>query len=282
MNLPQESASAHEDEIDVIALIRLLWKRKIAIIVIAILFALASVFYAMTATHIFRAQVVITKVSEANMGGAASLAGQFGGLANLAGISVNGGGGGREAQAILESRYLVEQFITRNELLSELSPNGGEPLTLWRAVKQFQEILLTIREDTTGGKTTLEVSYTDPVIAAKWANQFVALANELIRTRALNEAAANIEYLNKQIERTNVVGIQNVMYNLIESETKTAMLANARDEYAFTVVDPAVAPEVRSSPNRKLIVVSGAALGVFLGILFVLVLNFVARIRSNV
>jgi hypothetical protein len=40
-----------------------------------------------------------------------------------------------------------------------------------------------------------------------------------------------------------------VLYNLIESETKTLMLANARVEYAFTVVDPAVVPGATCQPQ---------------------------------
>jgi uncharacterized protein involved in exopolysaccharide biosynthesis len=43
------------------------------------------------------------------------------------------------------------------------------------------------------------------------------------------------------------------------------MLANGKLEYAFTVIDPAVAPEIRISPKRTLMTLIGFAIGCVLG-----------------
>ncbi len=75
--------------------------------------------------------------------------------------------------------------------------------------------------------------------------------------------------------------MQRVMYSLIENETQTLMLANARAEYAFRVVDPAVAPEVRSSPNRTLIVLSGGVLGLFIGTVLAFAINLLRRVKTD-
>jgi uncharacterized protein involved in exopolysaccharide biosynthesis len=128
---------------------------------------------------------------------------------------------------------------------------------------------------------TVAIEWTDPVTAARWANDFVALANERIRSRALQDSTRNIEYLNKQIERTTVVEVQRAIYNLIESETKNLMLANVRAEYAFRIVDPAVPPEVRSSPRRKLLVLSGLAVGLFAGVFLAFELHLLRRLRTD-
>ena len=271
----------HNDEIDLIAFLRVLWERKYVIVFITGLFGLASIYIAITATPIYRADVVVVKVDDANLTGAGSLASQFGGLGRLVGMNLGQGGVGRGSQVVLESRRLVEEFIKRNDILKELSPKDGDPLTLWRAVEQFRGLMLTIREDETDGITTVSINWTDPAIAAHWANQFVALANELIRTRAREESERNIEYLNKQIEHTKEVELQRVLYNLIETETQTLMLANARAEYAFTVVDPAVAPETRTSPRRKLIVLSGVALGLFFGVVAVFAIKIFRQITTG-
>lgn len=269
------------DEIDLIAVLRVAWRLKYLIAGIAALFGLAAVILALTATPIFRSQVVVAEVNEGNMNAASSLASQFGGLANLAGVSLPVDGIGREARAILKSRRLAREFIETNGLLAELSPAVSTPPSLWSAVNRFRESVLTINEDATEGITTVSIDWTDPAVAASWANGFVTLANELIRTRALEEANRNIDYLNKQIERTNVVEVQRVMYNLIESETKTLMLANARAEYAFTIVDPAVMPEKRRSPRRKLMVLSGSVIGLFVGTIVALAYNLWRRIRAG-
>lgn len=268
----------HNDEIDLIAFLRVLWERKYVVVFITVLFGLASIFIALTATPMYSAEVVVSKVSDTNMTGAASIASQFGSLGRLAGINLNQSGPGQAAQAVLESRHLTEEFIKRKNIVKEILPTAGESQTLWRAVEQFRVIMLTIREDKVEGTSVISIAWTDPATAALWANEYVALANELIRTRALQQSESNIEYLRKQAEETNSVELERVIYNLIESQIQTLMLANARDEYAFTVVDPAVAPETRTSPRRKLIVLSGGALGVFFGVLAAFAINIFRRI----
>lgn len=131
--------------------------------------------------------------------------------------------------------------------------------------------MLAIRENKSTGLTTVAISWKDPAIAARWANEFVALANEFMRARALDDASRNIAYLKKQITQTNVVDMQRVMYDLIESETKTLMLANARTEYAFTIVDPAVPPEIKISPKRAEMVFVGTLVGLIIGLIVVFV-----------
>jgi uncharacterized protein involved in exopolysaccharide biosynthesis len=227
--------------------------------------ALAGLAIALTATKIYRAEVVIAEVRDKGMGAPGSLLGQFSGLASLAGVNLPLGEGGQEARALLKSRRLVEEFIKRQDLLGELSGSAGKPLTLWRAVRDFRDGVMTVSEDTRKGVTTVWVDWRDPVKAARWANELVALANELLRTRALDDASRNIAYLKKQIASTDVVEMQRVMYTLIESEMKTLMLANARHEYAFTIIDPAVPPELKYRPRRSLIVLGYAALGFLLG-----------------
>jgi uncharacterized protein involved in exopolysaccharide biosynthesis len=141
--------------------------------------------------------------------------------------------------------------------------------------------VLSIREDKDEGTTTIAVQWTDPVVAARWANDYVALANEIMRTRALDESSRNIKYLEDQIAKTNVVELQRVMYQVVEDETKTHMLANVRKEYAFAIVDPAVPPEKRVWPKRSLMVLTGAVLGIVLGTLLALVLNMWKQHRPS-
>jgi uncharacterized protein involved in exopolysaccharide biosynthesis len=75
--------------------------------------------------------------------------------------------------------------------------------------------------------------------------------------------------------------LRRVIYNLIENETKTLMLANAREEYAFAVVDPAVPPELRISPRRRVMVLVGLMLGLVLGTLAAFALNARTQLRAR-
>ncbi len=280
-----QSSSAtpiEDDSIDVIALFRLLWGHKVLIGGVTVLAGLAAAVLALTATHIYRADTVVAPALESNLGGtSASLGGRLGGLASLAGIDLGRSGpGGQHAQSVLQSRRLVEEFISRNDLVGVLLP-PGEDQTLWRAVQKFRDSVVSMSRDEADGTTMITVEWTDPTVAAAWANGLVTLANELVRAKALADSQRNVDYLRKQAETTNVVEMQRVMYELIQSETKNLMLANARADYAFTVVDPAVVPEKRARPNRRLIVATGLALGLILASLFVLGRDAVRRHRDR-
>jgi len=278
MTQASPASPIQDDTIDVIALFRLLWAHKLLIAVLTIVSGVAAVVLAMTATHIYRADTVVAPALESNLGGAsASLGGRLGGLASLAGIDFGRSGlGGQHAQSVLQSRRLVEEFISRNDLVGVLLP-PGEDQTVWRAVQKFRDSVVSMSRDDTDGTTTITVEWIDPAVAAEWANGLVTLANEIIRAKALADSQRNVDYLRKQAETTNVVEMQRVMYELIQSETKNLMLANARAEYAFTIVDPAVVPEKRVRPNRRLMVATGLALGLIVSSLFVLGRDTVRR-----
>ncbi len=227
---------------------------------------------------------MIAPVRNGGMGQGGGLGGQLGGLAgiaSLAGVNLDAGSGGdREAKAILQSRSLVAEFIQRRNLLAELLRDHKKP-TLWLGVKEFKEGVLTIKDDKRAGLTTIDIDWKDASVAADWANGFVALANERIRTRAIDEATRNIAFLNKQIAQTNVVEIQHALYGVLESETKTLMLANARPEYAFTVIDPAVPPERKYGPKRSLMVLGGMFAGVTVGLMIAYARRGFARLKKS-
>jgi len=269
------------DEFDLIALWRGARAHRGVIVSVTVLSGLVALVFAIRATPIYRAEVTITQVREDSLSGSAALS-QLSGLASLAGVNLGTGAGPqREALAVLKSRHLVEEFIEQNDLLPVLFRGATKPPTLWRGVKQFREGILNIREDTRQGLTVVAIEWTDPATAARWANAFVALVNELLRTRALVESKRNIAYLNDQVSKTDVVELRRVMYGLIESETKTLMLANGRPEYAFRVVDPAVPPEIRTRPHRAIIVLFGLTVGFIGGTIIALLRSKLGRFKRR-
>jgi LPS O-antigen subunit length determinant protein (WzzB/FepE family) len=65
--------------------------------------------------------------------------------------------------------------------------------------------------------------------------------------------------------------MQAIFYQLIEEQTKTLMLAEVKEEFAFKTIDPAVVPEEKAGPKRALQCILAALLGVMLGVAMVLV-----------
>ena len=230
---------------------------------------------ALVMTPIYRAETVVAQVDRNRSDSGGGLLSQFGGLAGLAGINLSGlSGASNKGRVMIQSRTLMEEFLSVDliRLLSEAplqAVSPGNPPTLWKAVQAFKEVY-NVDEDDQSGLMTVSVEWTDPETAAKWANE-IKLANELLRQQDLADSQRNIKYLDNQLSHTNVVGLQEAIYNLIEVEMRTLMLANAREEYALSVVDKAVVPELRDRPKRKQLVVLGFVLGGIIGVFVVAV-----------
>jgi uncharacterized protein involved in exopolysaccharide biosynthesis len=277
----QRVSASQEDEIDVVALWHIAWNNKLLIAGTTFVCTAIAIVLALTATPIFRSMVVVTPVKDTGLNGEGGLASQFGGLASVVGVDLGQNGPNMERQAILVSRGLVEQFVKRKDVMQLISAGVQPPPTPWRAVERFRHTVLDIEEDKLKGTTTITMDWKDPHVAARWANDFVALANDIVRQRAIADASREIAYLNDQLQKTNELEVRKGMYNLVEVETKTLMLANGRAEYAFTVVDPAVAADIRVSPRRALMAVSGVAVGLFLGTLFAWLRDKIVRHRLH-
>jgi uncharacterized protein involved in exopolysaccharide biosynthesis len=267
-------------ELDVGVLAHLLWEYRRTVLIGALLGALLFGVVAFTSPPVFRASVVLTPARERNNGNMGALATEIGGLASLAGVDIAPGGSAtvQSSAAVLESHHLAEEFIRRNGLLPDLTRASSKNKTLWHATDFFKKNVVTIVKDNRKGTTTVSIEWTDAAVAARWANGYVALANDLVRTRALEDSSRNIAYLNDQLAKTNDIELRRVMYNLVENETKTLMLANGRTEYAFEVVDPAVTPELKIGPHRLIMTI----IGFIVGFSFASVIAFlVDRIRLH-
>lgn len=280
------TVSGADEGVDLVSAWQFLWRHKLIIVATAVVSAVAAAIFALMATPIFRGEVVVTEVHNDAMGGVSGIAGQLGGLASLAGVNLPlDSGAGEEAKAILKSRRLAAEFVARHDLAQTLTQPAapGTPVPdEWFAIQKFREDVVAVRDDKRTGTITVAVEWPDPALAARWANDYVSLANEIIRQRALDESNRNITYLQQQAAQTNVVELQRVLYRLIEAETQTLMLANGRNEYAFSVVDPAVPPQKRVRPHRTVMVLLGAMAGVLLGVIAAFLYDRIREARTDV
>lgn len=208
---------------------------------------------------------------------------QFGGLAEMAGISV-GGVGKEEGVALLKSRVIVEQFITENNLLPIIYAkkwdatakrwNVEDPEeipTLNQAYSLFDKKIRSVNADKKTGLVTLSITWKDRELAAAWAADLVKRVNQRMRTLAVAEAQRSLEFLNAELKKTSVVEVQQAIYRLMESQVKTIMVANTREQYAFKVIDPPVVSDAGNfaRPKRVMIIGLAMAAGFMLGVLAV-------------
>tara|TARA_B110000211_G_C14092689_1_gene560150 strand:- start:11198 stop:12151 length:954 start_codon:yes stop_codon:yes gene_type:complete len=303
----QQKHLPKDDEIDLAELWHAIWSGKLLIIAISALFAISSIIYAINQPNIYRAFTLLAPASEqGGAGGLAKMAGQFGGLASLAGINLGGGGTDKTGLAleVLKSRVFLETFINKHQLLVPLmatenwdintnkliydedlydsstkkwvrevkAPKKPEPSS-WEAYKAFSEVL-TVNTDKETGMVTLAIEHYSPEVATQWLLWLVSDINAAMREQDKAEAQRSIDYLTAKLKETQLADMQTVFYQLIEQQTKTIMLAEVSQEYVLKTIDPANAPEEKAKPKRALIVVLGTMLGGILSVLIVLIRYF--------
>jgi uncharacterized protein involved in exopolysaccharide biosynthesis len=110
----QPMGSAQDDETDLRELFAVIWQGKWLIIAITAVFAIGSVIFAINQPNIYKSEALLAPAdTEQSGGGLGALAGQFGGLASMAGINLGGGGGVDKTQMAIEvmkSRQFTSDF----------------------------------------------------------------------------------------------------------------------------------------------------------------------------
>jgi len=284
-----------DDEINLLELWRVVMSYKWLIVAITLATTSLATAAAFIMTPIYRVEVLLAPVTDDKAGGLAALAGQFGGLASLAGIDIGGSGSDTgQSIAFLKSRAFTEEFVRDNNLLPLLFYKKWDAdkqawkveklqdmPTMWQAFDLFDKKIRFVSEDKKTGLVTLSIEWRDRELAAKWASELVQRINKTMRERAIAEAEKSLKFLNQELQKTSVVDVQQSIYKLIEGQTKTMMLANVREEYAFNVIDPAAIPDENKfiKPKRVLFILVGFIVGGVLGVSMAFVRSAINRKR---
>ena len=307
-----QSHNIADDEINLRELFAVIWKGKWIIIAVTALFTLASVFYAIQLPNIYKSEALLAPAEQENSGGLAGLAGQFGGLASLAGVNLGGGSSNKAQLAIevLKSRQFTSDFIKKHNILPDLmsaktwnmqtdaiihdseiynaqnnkwvrevsAPFKPKP-SMQEAYKEFSKILSASTDKETG-MVKISIEHVSPTIAQQWVSWLIQDINQTMKQRDVLEAIKSTDFLTQQLEQTKIADIRAVLYKLVEEQTKTIMFAKVRDEYVFKTIDAALVPEEKFKPKRALICVLGLLLGGMLSVMIVLIRHFVGNSKS--
>lgn len=272
-----EQGSPRTGEISLDAVLAAAWHDRWIVIACVALFTALATTAAFMMVPKYRAEVVIVPVKADDARSAlAGMVGQLGGLASMAGLSLGSSGNKDENLQYLRSNGFTARFIDDQKLLPELFSarwdatnsrwNVDDPddvPTLADGVRLFDRSVRAVQEDRRTGIVTLAVVWKDRELAASWANLLVEQANRDLRQRAIDDAQASLRYLDTELAKTTVLELRQSIYRLIEGQIKTMMLANVRDQYAFKVIDPAVAPDADDwiRPKRAAMILIGAFAG---------------------
>jgi len=261
------------------------WWIALSVVVFAALFyTLAHVL-----TPIYRASILLIPAKsdsgmDSGLGGALG-GGGLGAAASLVGINLGGNDSlTQEALAVLKSREFTDKFISDLHLMPVLyaklwdpqtgrwKPNLPHEPTPARAYRYFDKSIRTVVIEKKTGLITVTVDWKDRVAAANWANELILRLNQEMRQRETARADASVGYLEKEFESTTAVATREAIGRLIEGQVKQRMLAVVTPEFAFRVIDHAVAPDKDDVhfPNKLIMYILGLFMGVVFGVLLVL------------
>lgn len=286
-------------EVSIQQLVAAVIKAKWIIAIFALVGGAISMAVALNLPNFYRSDVLLSPIQDSQASG---LDGQFGGLASLAGINLaQGNERSKLALEILKSKQFAKKFIDKHNILPELMAvkawdregnkfiynedkynsvsgewfrKGNEFLGPKPTISEIHEAFISmISFDEVGDAGLIKVSVThySPYIAKTWLELIVLDINSWLKNRDIAEAERSIKFLKQQIQQAKVAEIKNMLFNLIEEQMKTVMLAETRDEYVFKVIDPAIVADVKFKPKRSLIVVLGVFVGMFLGIMAIII-----------
>lgn len=289
------------DEIDFVELWSILWNNKNKIILIALISSVLAAIYAFSIPNLYKAEAVFAPAPDLIGKSGASIPGQLGGLASLAGLEIGGSRTNKVSISVelLKSWSFIEEFIrshgfekeilaakywdkNTNELVFDekiydsqtktwqvKDLNQNSQPSSWLLYKAFIK-KIEVKENKSTGFIMVSVEHVSPGVAKQILDALIDHVNAYMRKRDVSESEKNIAYLNSKISETSIAEMRSVFYEMIEAQTKTLMLASVSDEYVLKTVSAAMIPEEKSSPRRSMLVVVATSLGLMLGAIAIL------------
>lgn len=296
------SSSQEKDYVDIKDLLRVLYKGKAIILACVVVFSVGGILYSLWLPNVYQSDILLapTAAESSNMSGLSS---QFGGLANLAGLSLPSSSGDKTVMGleVLRSRVFLKYFIQKHEIdamfyaaigIDKATGNvlfdkslydieSGKWIDSKRPTERkiYEKFIknLVIVKDTKTGFVTIAFQHVSPQFAKFVVTELVNDINSTVKKRDVLQAERSIEYLKNQLQENTLSELETGLYELIQSQTQTIMLANARPEYLFQVIDPAVTPDKKVKPLRAVICILAALLGGLLSSLLLITRSFVIK-----
>ncbi|MDO8426118.1 MAG: Wzz/FepE/Etk N-terminal domain-containing protein [Deltaproteobacteria bacterium] len=274
-----------ENEINIIECFRVIWKRKALILIFTFACTFAAAVISLFMEDVYRATAVLTPVNgKDKIGGELSIIAQQ--IGGLSGITLPSSGSSSEIISLLNSNILREKVIKNHDLLPILFPgqwdkgtkawkaperaflsrdaiietaaalikgrqrhDGGDGPTLWNGIRRLNEITrvnTNIKENT----ITLSIEFHDPELAAKIVEYYLNTLTLHMSNEAKRVAEVNRRYLIEQLGSSADPIIRQKIYNLIAQQVEVFMMSEVKENFAFKVIDPPRASDMRVRPRR--------------------------------
>jgi len=290
------------DELDLRELFTALYDKRVTILFITLGFIVFSLLYAYTAPVKFQStSISIPADSSAN-----SMPQSSSGIAALAGLDLKGKSSPvPKLVASLQSRDFLNHLLefdgvyenlvafkeydadSRTVLFNEKIFNSekGEWIEGKKPSKYQAYLSYKNKLSVTNPKLTnfinLEMEHGSPIFAKNFLDLVIQEINEISRQQDLNQSSEALDYLYGQLESVQQSDVQVAISQIIESQLKKQMLANISANYALKIIDSPYEAEMKSSPNRKNILIAWTFIGFLIGIFYVLTHHYLNKNLSR-
>jgi uncharacterized protein involved in exopolysaccharide biosynthesis len=298
--------------IDLFEMWKAIWVSKYYIIAFTFFVSALSVLYAVSLPNKYKAEILIAHANNGDASALGGMASQLGGIASLAGINIGADSNDSLVNLkILQSKMFLFEFINKHKLKVPLIAAVGwdeksnqlildetkydsqskkwirvtdDPTKVipsdFEAYEAFID-LIKVEEDKNNGLVSISLEFFDPNLTKTWVTLLVDDLNYRMKMLEIKEKRKSIEFLNLQLNKTNVVEMQNVFYQIIEEQTKSMLLAEVQKDFVFKIIDNAIVPENKSSPKRAVICILGTMTGAIFSIFVALLIFYIKKFRVD-
>ncbi len=291
----------YNDEIDLYELFIIAWKGKFFIASLTFVFAIFSVFYALSFPNVYSSTALLAPSNQEDT--FTSRMGGMSGLAGLAGVNLSPSKASTATEAIervksfdfflnyvlpnikLENLLAVKEWVpesnniiydqgifdskTNKWIGKNFNENNIKPSNQ-KAYRKYVQIF-SINVDDETGFASFSVEHQSPEIAKKWLDVIIYNINESMREIDKKDAQNAINFLNESANATSIQSIREVIGRILESKMQTLMLASTNKAYVFKVLDSPIVPEIKSGPFRSIICIIGTLIGGVISLLIVFI-----------
>ena len=282
-----------EEEINLLDYLIVLFKYKWLIICMVFIASVASVYYSLQLTNIYRSEATIASRQEEKTATSSTLS-ALRGLGGFAGdlIGLGGGGSADKFEMVLKSRILTNRVVEKHKLMtrifeeiwdSEKKKWKTNPAPTPQDAHKTLMGMLTISRDRKSDVLTIQFDHKDPKFAKKMVEHYIIELSASLREETLKDAAENQRFLRRQLERTLDVLLKEKIYVLLAKEIEKEIFARAQKYYSFMVLDPPIVPDLnkRIKPKRRNICILSVTVAFFTAVFMAFFLEYIHNLKTT-
>ena len=298
-----------EDEIDLLILVKEIWKKRIFIIISTAIISLTSIIYALSLTNYYTSETIVNMRDSQDT----SMVSNSFGIPSMLGLNLFGGTNGSASEIIelIQSREFVKRLISFEDVLPSLlaiesydssskklifdsdvydskskkwvrnvnNSQLSKPSYL-EAHRAYSE-MLDVSIDKVSGLISLKFEHVSPIFAQQILSMIIQEANNFNREMDIKNTNLALSHFEKELSKTSLLEMKESINQLIETQLETRMMASIYNDYILVSIEPPFVPDRRSKPVRSFIVIISTLIGGLMSLLYIITRHYFLELRNS-